>query len=139
MTKRKRTLFSGVLDEAASSLPNRMLTLSADNSVMSKKKSLGAYCNVRLKKFLLQIILNLRMEFVSILMDLLVDDDEINIALPALCENSALSLELFNNERHKRSQKFFEQTIPRYNVDDFQMHFRMNIQSFEVRIILNLI
>jgi len=34
--KRKRTLSSGVLGEAASSLANRMLTLSADNIEISK-------------------------------------------------------------------------------------------------------
>ena len=34
--KRKRTLSSDVLSEAASSLPNRILALSAKNSEMSK-------------------------------------------------------------------------------------------------------
>jgi len=44
------------------------------------------------------------MEFVSILLDLLVGDNEITIALPALCKSSALSLKLFNDGSHERNQ-----------------------------------
>ena len=41
--ERKRMLASGVLGEAASSLPTGMLTLSADNIKISKNKYIGQY------------------------------------------------------------------------------------------------
>ena len=50
--KRKRTLSSGVLGEAASSLPNRMLVLSTENSEMPKINALDALKRKKSDKFL---------------------------------------------------------------------------------------
>lgn len=67
------------------------------------------------------------------IMELVSEDSAIDIAVQICSESQIGDWKWFDKgEQHARNENFFEITVPRYSLDDFQKHFKISRSSMQV-------